>query len=79
MKKELSRHRTFITAIVNTAHGELPIAGINRAFQRNRVADFQVVLIGEHTTDQASGAIFQHRIHLLGWHDVFRVELKMRW
>ena len=60
VKVHLPGHRGVIAGIEDAAHGEFPGAGVNRALQRNLVADLPAVAVGQSAADNAAGAVAQH-------------------
>ncbi len=46
VKVHLARDRRFVFRVVDRAHVEFPVAGINAALQRNRVAELEAIQIG---------------------------------
>jgi hypothetical protein len=65
-----------IARLVDGAHDELPLAGINVALQLHNVADLQIIAVGDVDADDGGIALAPERFELLRLDDELRVHFK---
>ncbi|MNL37262.1 hypothetical protein D3C87_1594000 [compost metagenome] len=75
MEQHLPRDGRFVAAFHDAAHDEVPRAGVDRALERDDIADLEAVLVGQLPAHQRAPAVAPVVRALFGRQDQFGIQI----